>query len=237
MEIKIGKLKVELSSPSLYAGSSPAQDAVTRMLRRKMRREVAYRWNCATQTGRPANRPKQIRVTTEYILAPHEDLFPFGNPHQFSSEKAWLAAADLSKSNFSRALKRSFPDFVVPLNWASYGQPFKDLYSFDIVVQTQFLVAFGRPKGMTMKDHMFIVTPSDVTVMPVVTGRCEGREPNGTVLSGFTYHRAASDEPRHAPFSELEPVIIEETEEARAMRERLGEELGNDPYWGWWYGG
>lgn len=235
MEINIGKLKVELSSPSLYAGTSPAKDAVARMLVRKTRRQIAYRWNCATQTGRPANRPRQIRVTTEYILAPHEDPFVFGNPRFISSEKAWLAAADLSKSNFSRALKRSLPDFVVPLDWTTYGKPFKDLYSFDIVVQTQFLMVFARPKGMTMKDHMFIMTPSDVTVMPVVTGRCEGREPNGTILGGLTYHRAAWSDPRHAFFSELEPIIIKETEDARAMRERLREELGNDPYWGWWY--
>lgn len=235
MEIKIGKLKVELSSASLYAGASPAKQKLVRMVRRKARREIAYRWNCNTQSGTPAQRPARVRVTTEYILAPHREVIPFGPISTYPTEQAWHAAADLTESDFTAKLKEHLPDLVLPLDWSKYGEPFKDQYSFDIVVQTQFLLVFGRPKGMTMKDHMFILTPSDVTIMPVVTGRCGGTEPNGTVLGGFSFHRAAFTDPEHAPFAELEPIITEETEEARAMRERLREELGEDPYWEWYY--
>ena len=232
MEITIGKLKVELGSAALYAGTSPAQGALARMVRRKSRRETAYRWNCGTQTGIPAEWPRRITITTEYILAPHLVFVPFGGGGPIPSDDAWHAAADLSKSNFARELKRSLPDFTVTVDWADYVEPYKDLYSFDIVVQTQFMLVFGRPKGLTMRDHMFILTPVDVTVMPVVTGRCEGTEPNGTVLGGFTFHRSAFPEEEHATFRALEPIILEESESAREMRERLKEQLGDHTYWG-----
>jgi hypothetical protein len=220
MDIKLGKLRVNLSALALYDRMSDAQ--VSRFLSARTAPRRFYRWDCRTQSGKPDPRPDGRRRETSLLIHVAD---VFGGVDQQSTQsitRDLLKAADLRNLQaLDKALQAQLPPLVVPVDWAQLLDPFKAQYSLDVYEQVSYLQCLARPYGMMPEDHFFIFVPHLVTFSSRVTGRWGGTAKNGSVVTGWSPHITLKGAPE-----KLERQISKEEAEAAKRRKRLAKEDG-----------
>ena len=232
MDIRIGKLRINLSALALYEhGDNPA---LSTWINKKIAPRRIYTWDCATQTGRPAVRNPNFTAATEltFLVTTNrgqEDR----RLSRLLAEDARKAADLASLRAFAQQLGVALPPLVVPIDWDTLWAPFKAQYSLEISARVFYLQCLARPYGLDASDYFFILVPHLVTYTTVVTGRCAGgTAANGTALTGWSPHVTPG-----TVLGELEQQILNEEREAEERRRRLWaemmEEFGWDQTHGW----
>lgn len=232
MDIRIGKLRINLSALGLYNhGDNPA---LSTWINSKLAPVTVYTWDCATQTGQPPKRgPNFIMRTALTFLVTRrlgqEDKLMSG----LLADDARKAADLGSLRDFAHGLNRALPPLIVPIDWNTLWAPYKDLYSLRITARVMYLQCLARPYGMQASDYFFILVPHLVTFTTVVTGRCAGgTAADGTALNGWSPHVKPG-----TVLGELERQIMNEEQEAEERRRRIWaetmEEWGMNPNHAW----
>lgn len=227
MDIKIGKLRVNISALALYGHND--HPALGGFLRQKMLPFAIYRWNCQTQLGQPGQRLGVFEQET--VMNPLiTDLF--GASDKKASQKfadKLAKAAGLADINaFDRDLQTKLKPLRVNIDWNRLWKPFKDQYSLIITAQVHYLQCLARPYGLNASDYFYILVPQFVTFSTIVAGRCDGgQHPNGTALTGMSHMHG-----KDLTIEALEQQIMKEEQEAQSLNERLKDNEEKSPF-GW----
>ncbi len=226
MDIRIGKLRINLSALALYEhGDNPA---LSTWIGKKIAPKRIYTWDCATQTGQPAARNPNVRFPTELTFLVTTNRGQEDRLASMALAEDARKAADLPTLRaFARQLAVAIPPLTVPIDWDTLWAPFKALYSLEINARVIYLQCLARPYGLGASDYFFILVPHLVTFTTVVTGRCAGgTAANGTALTGWSPHVTPG-----TVLGELERQILNEEREAEERRRRLMQEMMQE--WGW----
>lgn len=218
MDIKVGKLRINLSALALYLHDD--NPALGNWIASKSAPRTIYRWDCATQSGNP---PQRLPIF-EQQTAINFLMTWWGMVDRKASERLArhaVKAADLaSVQAFDAELQRALPPLRAKIDWDLLWKPFKDDHSLRISAQVFWLQCVGRPYGMHVADSFYILVPAYVTFTTVITGLCGGSHPVGTAATGMSARRQ-TDERMEA----FERQIFQEEEEAEGMNQRLIEDL------------
>lgn len=225
MDIKIGKLRVQLSALALYSHND--HPALGGYLRQKMLPRPIYHWNCTTQTGKPAQRLGVFEQETAFNTLV-TDLFGTADKKASTELAARLSkGAGLADINaFDKMLQTQLKPLQVNIDWDRLWKPYKDQYSLVITAQVHYLQCVARPYGLNITDYFYVLVPQFVTFSTIVTGRCSGgTHANGTGLTGMSHMHA-----KNAVIETLEQQIMQEEREAEALNDRMKEHEEPNPF-------
>lgn len=178
MDFKLGKLKLKATGFPLFDNYMALMQLTP--IRRQAPIETLFRWDCATQRGRPSQplSPLLAKCFLNFHL-PDVPGQPSGTAARQAFDRWKTVAGFKTDKQFSDAFDAVCPDIPFPIDEAKLINPFKPNYKFKVTGFAGYSHFILRANGGLPGDYALLSIPWQIFLHTGFLGACNNAEDPG----------------------------------------------------------